>query len=223
MTQFWTPITGLQHWATQQPNGIYLHQPKQGKVRDYSWAQCLDEVSRMAQHLQAMNLPEGSRIALLSSNCAHMILADLAIWMSGHVSVPVYPSLNADTLNYILEHSESKMLFLGPLDSWQSMAPGVPAGMQIVQIGGAAHPGVAAPSWDEIVANTEPTDTIAKRDKDELARLVYTSGSTGKPKGVMCSFAPLEAGSRLVRHLVDIRSGARRVGEVCCGWGRGRL
>ncbi|MBD2858804.1 AMP-binding protein [Spongiibacter sp. KMU-158] len=204
MTTFWTPVEGAQHWAEQQPNAIYLSQPNKGEVRDYTWAQCLDEAKRMANYIQGMDLPQGSRIAVLSSNCAHMILADLAIWMSGHVSLPVYPSLNSETLGYILEHSESQMLFVGKLDNWASMAPGVPDNMPMVLINGATHTGVEAPSWDEIVANTVPTETIIPRDKDELARMIYTSGSTGQPKGVMCSFTALEAGSRVIGHLLEL-------------------
>ena len=46
--------------------------------------------------------------------------------MAGHVTVPLYPTLNADTVQYILEHSETKLLFVGKLDDWDMMKPGVP-------------------------------------------------------------------------------------------------
>ena len=45
-------------------------------------------------------------------------MADFAIWMAGHVSVPLYPTLAAGTIRQILEHSESKLLFVGKLDGW---------------------------------------------------------------------------------------------------------
>ena len=74
---------------------------------------------RMAAHLQSARASRpatGSRI--LSKNCAHWLMADFAIWMAGHVSVPLYPTLAADTIRQILEHSESKLLFVGKLDGW---------------------------------------------------------------------------------------------------------
>src|SRR5262249_45306683 len=59
--------------------------------------------------------------ALLAKNSAHWLMADWAIWMAGHVTVPLYPTLSADTVRYILGHSESKLLFVGKLDDWKTM------------------------------------------------------------------------------------------------------
>lgn len=70
----------------------------------------------MATHLVACGLPPGSRIGLLSKNTAHWLMADFAIWMAGHVSVPLYPALAARTVRSILEHSEASSLFVGKLD-----------------------------------------------------------------------------------------------------------
>ena len=96
------------------PDRVYLTQPiGGGQVKDYTWGQVLSEARRMAAHLQASGLSPGDRVAILSKNCAHFILADLAIWMAGHVSVALYPTLNAETVRQIMEHSESKLLFLG--------------------------------------------------------------------------------------------------------------
>ena len=59
-------------------------------------------------------------------------MTDLAIWMAGHTSVALYPTLNAESVEYILEHSEAKMLFVGKLDTWDEMKPGVPADLHQV-------------------------------------------------------------------------------------------
>jgi long-subunit acyl-CoA synthetase (AMP-forming) len=56
-----------------------------------------NEVRRIAAYIQSLNLPPKSNIALLGRNSAHWIMADLAIWMSGHVTVPLYPTLNGET------------------------------------------------------------------------------------------------------------------------------
>ena len=101
---------------------LYMTQPMGGdRLETYSWARTLDEARRMAAYLRAQDFPPKSQIALISKNCAHFIMTDLAIWMAGHVSVALYPTLNAETVKYILEHSEAKMLFVGKLDTWDEM------------------------------------------------------------------------------------------------------
>ena len=89
-----TPLDCFYYWEKAQPDKRYFTQPLgDGRVREYSWREVGDEARRMAAHLQSMDLPPRSQIALVSKNCAHWIIADLAIWMAGHVSVPLYPCL----------------------------------------------------------------------------------------------------------------------------------
>ena len=114
-------------------------------------------------------------------------MADLAIWMAGDVSVPLYPTLAAPTIRQILRHSESKLLFVGKLDGWDGMKPGVPGGLPCIAM--PLAPPTEYPSWDDIVARTPPLVGEPVRDGDELATIMYTSGTTGAPKGVMHSFA----------------------------------
>src|SRR5258705_157658 len=81
----------------------------------------------MARILAAARCDPGSRIAILSKNGAHWLMADFAIWLAGHVSVPLYPTLAAGTIRQILEHSEARLLFVGKLDGWDAMKEGIPA------------------------------------------------------------------------------------------------
>lgn len=202
----WSPVEGLLHWEAKQPDAIYLTQPRDGEVTEYSWQEVASQVRRMAGYLASLGLPVGSRIALLSRNCAHYIMADLAIWMAGHVSVPIYPSLNPDTLAYILEHSESRLLFLGPLDDWPGMRSGVPRDLETLLFPGAPTRDLPAEHhhWEEAARQSAPLTTPATCRPEALARLVYTSGSTGLPKGVMVPFRALSASSTLLTNLADI-------------------
>jgi long-chain acyl-CoA synthetase len=175
-----------------QASRVFLTQPTgNGQAVDYTWAQVMDQSRRMATHLQSQGFAPGSRIAILSKNCAHFFMAELAIWMAGHTTVAIFPTETADTVKYVLEHSEASLLFVGKLDTWPHQAPGVPAQLPCIALPLAPETGFE--TWDAIVANTAPMAGQPGRAPDDLAMLMYTSGSTGTPKGVMHSFAGASA------------------------------
>ncbi|PPI79736.1 AMP-binding acetyl-CoA synthetase [Marinobacter flavimaris] len=181
------PLDMVYHWENAKPNSVYMTQPiGDGKTVEYTWGRAVDEARCMASYLKSLNLPEKSRIGLISKNCAHWIMTDWAIWMAGHISVPLYPTLNADTVNYILNHAECEVVFVGKLDDWDMMKPGVPESVRCISF--PLSPPNDFETWDDIVAKYPPLEENVQRDADELATIVYTSGSTGKPKGVMLSF-----------------------------------
>lgn len=189
-----THLHYLFHWEKIAPHREFLIQPlPNGQVLKYTWGQVTDEVRKMAAYLQSLNFPARSQIAIFGKNSAHWIMADLAIWMSGHVSVPLYTTLNADGTRYVLEHSESKALFIGKLDgigdSWNDVKGILPPDMQCIKL--PLSPDYDAPTWQEIIEKTAPIDQPYLPHADELATIIYTSGSTGLPKGVMQSFETL--------------------------------
>jgi len=194
----------LYHWESTTPDKVVFTQPLGGgKVRDYTWREVLDQSRRMAAHLQSLGLQPGDKVALLSKNTAHWLMADFCIWLGGFVSVPLYPTLAAGTIRQILEHSESKLLFVGKLDGWAGMKPGIPAGLPCITLPLAPDDATQSwPAWDDIVARTQPLKGNPLRDGDELCTIMYTSGTTGAPKGVMHSFSTFAWG---------VQSGLKRV------------
>ena len=181
------PLDMVYHWEHAKADSLYLTQPiGDGKVVEYTWKRAVDEARRMASYLKSLNLPEKSRVGIISKNCAQWIMSDWAIWMAGHVSVPLYPTLNADTVNYILNHSECEVLFVGKLDDWDLMKSGVPESVRCISY--PLSPPNDFETWDDLVGKYPPLEENIQRDADELATIVYTSGSTGRPKGVMLSF-----------------------------------
>jgi long-subunit acyl-CoA synthetase (AMP-forming) len=182
---------------------IYLTQPlNDGSLDTYSWARFMDETRRIAAYLKAQNFPEKSQIALISKNCAHFLMTDLAIWMAGHVSVALYPTLNAETVEYILDHSEAKMLFVGKLDTWDDMKKGVPKDMPLVSF--PLAPSNDYTTWNDIIKEYEPLEGNPTREAEDMALIMYTSGTTGQPKGVMHSFGSISAASHLVIEALNI-------------------
>jgi long-chain acyl-CoA synthetase len=194
----------------QRRGEIYLTQPLGGgRVEDFSFERTLDEAKRMAAHLRSLGLPPGSRIAIVSKNCAHFFLADLAIWMAGHVSVPIFPTYDAATVRLVLEHSDSRLLFVGKLDDGPEIARGVPAGLPCVALP-LAPPG-GLPRWDDLIARHPPIADEPLRQPDEWATIVYTSGSTGRPKGVVHSFASISAAAHGVVRSFGFRGDDRGI------------
>ena len=176
----------------QHANKIFLTQPTgQGQVVDYTWAQTMDQARRMAAHLQSLGLPHGAKVAILSKNCAHFFISELAIWMAGFTTVAIFPTESADTVKFVLEHSESSLLLVGKLDEWHKQEPGVPAHLPKIAL--PLAPATAFDKWDDIVSRTDPLSGEPWREPTDLAMIIYTSGSTGQPKGAMHSFERISA------------------------------
>ncbi len=185
---------------------VYMTQPiGNNQVIDTTWAQAVDQSRRMAAHLKSLGYPRGARIAILSKNCAHFIMAETAIWMAGYTTVAIFPTETAETINYVLTHSEASLLFVGKLDTWPHQRPGVPPGLPCIALPLAPETGLE--TWDSITARTPPLPGRPARAADELAMLIYTSGSTGTPKGVMITMEAFTRASEGIAADVQRRVG----------------
>ena len=185
------------------PHKLFLTQPVgKGQVVDYTWGQTLDQSRRMAAHLKSLGLPHGAKVAILSKNCAHFFMAELAIWMAGFTTVAIFPTESAETVKFVLEHSESSLLFVGKLDEWHKQSPGVPD--HLPKIAFPLAPATAYDKWDDIIAKTEPLPGEVWREPTDVAMIIYTSGSTGQPKGAMHSFERMSlAAQGIINGMVD--------------------
>ncbi|CAD5109625.1 AMP-binding protein [Zestomonas carbonaria] len=181
------PLEVFYEREARHPDKRYMVQPLGGgRIEELTWAEVGEQARRAANWLRSRELPQGSRIAIISKNCAHWIIADLAIWMAGYVSVPLYPNLTAESARQVLEHSEAALVFVGKLDDWPAMAPGMPDGVPTVAL--PLHPeGRFDYQWSDLQACSPIRDTPTGA-ADQLATIIYTSGTTGTPKGVMHNF-----------------------------------
>jgi long-chain acyl-CoA synthetase len=178
-------IEKFYQFEAAQPNDLFLSEPVQGNYRAFTWAKAGQEIRSMAAALQNMGLGADDKVCILSKNCAHWIMADLAIAMAGCISVPLYPNITPDSINEIILHSESKAIFIGKLDNPAYLMQGVPTTLHKITF--PFYPNEGCINWDQLVKDTPPLEGTPVPDAEKLASIVYTSGTTGQPKGVMNS------------------------------------
>jgi long-chain acyl-CoA synthetase len=186
MTDQKNPLQMLFHWAGQHPDKPFLYQAINGQWRPYTWGQVADQVARMAAALKAV-LPAGSKVAISGRNTAHWFMADQAISMAGMVSIGLYPKQSEAHTKYILEHSESKLVFIGPAPDIGEFMAAIPQGIKTCSF---PYPDVPTCdyAWDELTAKHAPIKDLPSAKPDDLLTLIYTSGTTGNPKGVMITY-----------------------------------
>ena len=194
----------LYQWEKESPNEVFLRQPLGNQWTTYTWKEAVTQIRKIANYLIGLNLPPQSKIALVSKNCAHWVLADQAITMSGHVAVPIYPTLNAPQLNEILVHSESKVIFAGKLDDWDGMKDGVPDGLHGIALPLSTESSYA--QWEDILERTEALTDNPVPNPEKLIAILYTSGTTGTPKGVMLSHKNYQLAVRAVEKVIEVIS-----------------
>ena len=184
--EYQSPLSMLQYWEKETPHKIYLKQPVNGEWQTWTWEQVAQEVRQLAAALQSLSLPGNSHIALLSKNCAHWIICDLAIMMAGHVSIPLYPNLQQENVQQVLERSESVVLFAGKLDNWDAIKNGVPKHIKCIALPFCNNEGCE--SWSNFTKLHVPAQHSKERNATDLCSIIYTSGTAGTPKGAMFTF-----------------------------------
>jgi long-chain acyl-CoA synthetase len=203
-----TLLQDLDYWSDSRPGEPWLVEPWSGRQRQVSWAEGAEQVRAAAAWLAERLGEPGSRIGLLAPNCAHWVLADYAIMASGNVTVPVFTTMDADTVEYVTDFTSIRGLVLGDANNWQQVRDRLPRDITIVVLPGA--PAVeGAVSWEEIVSAGSGRPAPVVDDVNALATIVFTSGTTGRPKGVMHSMASLRRAGGGVGHLTGTRPGYR--------------
>jgi len=193
--------------AKNDADATYLCQPIDREWITWTWAQAVDEAQRVAAMLKAEGLEPGDRVGLISKNCAHWIIADMAMILAGLVSVPIYPTANARTIRGILEHSGCRAIFIGKLEHPDEQASGIPDDLLTIAM---PYPGASGQrDWNDWIDAAGPAFEPTPRADDDLATLLYTSGSTGEPKGAMHSYGNFLFVGRALGDAVGVRDGDR--------------
>jgi long-chain acyl-CoA synthetase len=198
MANLLTPLEMMQHWAERFPDQVYLRQSTGSDWLEYTWKDVADRVSRIAAYLADQAFPPGSSVAIWSTNSADWFVADLAIMLSGHVTVPINPAQDIETAAYIMDHSDSKLVFAGGLQYADRFFEALPDGVFSVGMSGSVVQ--TDETLDGLISRYEAGRTFAPRGADEIATIIYSSGTSGAPKGVVHTFRSISnAGSMIAK------------------------
>ena len=197
MEKFSSALEAFSYWAKKNPNQVFLRQPINRNFIEYTYKDADVEIRKMVSGLRNLGVQPGDHIAILSKNCAHWMMADLAIMAAGCISIPIYPTFGAETIFEILEHSESKAIIVGKLDDYAAQQSGIP---DIIKIGVEMYGVVEEQTWEKILAQNEPSEQIHTPQPEDLMTIMYTSGTTGNPKGVMHTYAAFD---QLINTAID--------------------
>lgn len=181
-------ITGLvSHWAQTCPNKLWLRDLHDDGSDDYTWGEAHREVQAMAAMLEN-RFGHGARMGILSRNRAHWFMADLAIIASGHVSVSFFTTLPASTARYILDFTETCVLFVGETHNWEAVSQVLSDKVTLITL-----PGVSVEQphlrWEDLLDEWRGREPDFRCAADDTMALVFTSGTTGLPKGVIQTHA----------------------------------
>jgi long-chain acyl-CoA synthetase len=178
-----SPIEMLYQWEQETPDQVFLRQPSKLKWREYTWSEVADQVRRIAAFLRSKDYEPGSRIAIWSANSKDWPICDLAIMLAGHISVPIYPGQDTGSANYILNHSEARLVFAGDFDQAAHVQDALTDGMETVAMLGCSFE--CDTSLEAIANEYPPYPDSPIPNPEDVFTIIYTSGTTGNPKGVM--------------------------------------
>jgi long-chain acyl-CoA synthetase len=161
----------------------------------YSPEEVSNYVNWVSYGLMALGYQKGDKIATISGNKPEWNFVDMGVAQAGLIHVPIYPTIGTEEYEYILEHSDVKIIVLGNKTIYSKVSPiagkikGLKEIYSIDKVEGVK-------SFDEIIETGKKNAekfrneliTIKESIKPEdLVTIIYTSGTTGNSKGVMLS------------------------------------
>lgn len=170
-----------------------------GQWKKYSTANVQEIVDRFSAGLRSLGISQNDntvegrdKVAILSKNRPEWIFLDMAVQKAGGILTPIYPTINVNELEFVLNDAKVKMVFVNDEDLFlkvYSLKERLPHLKEIFTFDHTPN----ARHWKEVLAASTPelieevNKLASKIREDDIATIIYTSGTTGTPKGVMLS------------------------------------
>ncbi len=206
----------LVHRAHTSPRTVALRKKMLGRWKEYDWETYARRTAATMAGLRTLGVERGDKVAIHAENRPAWVFADLAIQAMGAISVGVYPTSPATEVEYLLTHSEAKVVIVEDEEQYDKTAEvrgNLPHLRHIVVVDprGVRHDGdgtVLTLADVEALGEGATIDDLAEASSrlasDDVAIIVYTSGTTGPPKGAMISHGNLMAAARSARAIYDV-------------------
>uniref|UniRef100_A0A0E0J3C4 Long-chain-fatty-acid--CoA ligase n=1 Tax=Oryza nivara TaxID=4536 RepID=A0A0E0J3C4_ORYNI len=204
----------------QYPKNKMLGQRKvsDGKAGDYVWLtyeEVYQKVIKIGSAIRSLGVKPGGHCGIYGSNCPEWVMAMQACNSQGICYVPLYDTLGANAVEFIMDHAEISIAFVqeSKIQSVLSVVKKCRAHIKaIVSFGDvkselkreAEQLGVSCFSWEEFSSMGKQNYELPKKQKDDICTIMYTSGTTGEPKGVIITNRALIAGVMTTEHLLKV-------------------
>jgi long-chain acyl-CoA synthetase len=211
--------------AETTPDRVAMRRNEECVWREYTWREYAERTALVGLGLLELGVDHGDRVAIHCENRPEWLFSDLGIQGIGAVSVGVYPTSPPAELEYLLGHSEAKVLIAEDeeqLDKALAVRGRVPSLQKIVLIetalagGHLDDPQVMTFADLEELGRRRRVEEFGERVEsvraDDWAMIVYTSGTTGPPKGAVLSQRNLVAGASGISGVLEHASGGHVVG-----------
>lgn len=151
--------------------------------RSYTYRQFNEEVNRLAHGLLQQGVNKGDKLALMMKNSDHFVFTFFAAAKIGAVAVPVNYRLQASEVQYILEQSDTSIVFCDK--EFEKIIEEAKQGTDVHLVVTVGEPEIARNhSYESVLSENKNEPEIVVLEQDDL-EILYTSGTTGRPKGAL--------------------------------------
>lgn len=195
-------IRRIQQQAKTRGNSTALRHQENGIWKDITWNVFQAQLNQLSRALLACGIQAQDKIAIFAHNMSRWTIADIAALQIRAVTVPIYATNTAEQAQFVLNHADVKILFVGDQEQYAhalEIAPQCPKLEKIVAMKSSIRlqQNALSCTWEQFVelgSSAQQAELIQRlhdKQMEDLFTIIYTSGTTGEPKGVMLDYGNL--------------------------------